>query len=489
MTEKSLALPPRRSIVARLLAVAAACFCLVSASRGDAQAPGNSREMFRALGVGDTYFERLTGGVAIDADEIDPLLRILYKLRQFPAFDMERWSAGADKLGETVSQPGKSRGGFYRLRGRVLAVEPQRPSRDQSQRYEMPRYFRCRIELDSPRRIADVYSENVPVAWQEGGKPDVPGGAFGAFLKLGKKSNGLDTLIFAAPRLAWYPNDLLGELGMDFGLLDDLQHAKNLSAEQRKALDREAFYQLLAAVGRTRPRQLIEQADADLANTPDRWRWKNRENQLQYSVVPLFNEPGTQIGRLVALSGAARRVVEIRVEDPETAARFGFDHYYSVSLFTDDSQGNPLTFCVRELPEGMPYGSDPRYGETVRVAGFFLKTWRYDVQKMSDPALSPDPKTNAQLSPLLIGRSLVWYPAMKPADSTFSNAVLLLVLAVAMLLIWAVAWRSRRREKRWVERAIGEEPKLDSGVDLGRAEPDFGRIAEMDHGEGREKPE
>lgn len=450
--------------------------------------PNNPREMFRVLGVGDTYFERLTVGVPVDADEIDPLLRILFKLRQFPAVDLERWALDADKLGKAATQSSEYRGSIFRLRGRVIAVEPFRPSADMSARYEMPRYFRCRLELDVSGQIAEVYTDKVPVEWQNGDKPDVDGGAFGVFLKLAKKIDKRETLVFVAPRLAWYPDDLLGRLGMDYGLLDNLWNQKNLTVEQHDALDREAFYQLLAAVGRARPGQLLEQADAELPRIGKDRRWTNREGKLQYSIVPLFNEPAMQVGRLVALSGTARLIEKIHVEDPNIVARFGFDHYYQVSLFTDDSQGNPLTFCVLELPKGMPFGNVPHYGESVRIAGFFFKTWSYRVPVMTDPARTPDPKTHHQASPMLIGRSLAWFPAPKPADTTVSNTVIITLLVVVMLIVWAVAWMSYRREKRWVAKAIGGPAKLDSGVDLSRVEPhsedkpDFSGLEKMDRG-------
>ena len=233
-------------------------------------------------------------------------------------------------------------------------------------------------------------------------------------------------LVFAAPRLAWYPDNLLGKLGMDFGLLDSPQARKPFNP--RNPEDREAFYQLLAAVGRADPGQLLQAAEEDLPKTPAAWRSTDQQGQEQYSVVPLFNEPATQPGRLVELFGTARLIEEVHLDprlDADIIARFGLDHYYQVSLFTDDSQGNPVTFCIRELPEGMPYGNLPHYGETVRIAGFFFKTWSYGVPKMTDPALDPgDPKTHQQLSPLLIGRSLTWYPAPQPADNTPTNVVI-----------------------------------------------------------------
>ena len=110
MTARNLVSMPRWSNVGRMFVAAATCFSLLAAARAEEKRPANPREMFRVLGVGDTYFERLTGGIALDADEIDPMLRILYKLRRFPALDLERWAADADKLNEALKQSGKFRG-------------------------------------------------------------------------------------------------------------------------------------------------------------------------------------------------------------------------------------------------------------------------------------------------------------------------------------------------------------------------------------------
>jgi hypothetical protein len=478
-----------------LLIAMALGLSLVGFARAEEKRPSNSREMFRFLGAGDTYFERMTGGVPVDTDELDPLLRILFKLRQFPAADMERWAIDGDKLGEAIGQAGKFRGSIFRLRGRVIAVEPQRPTAEQSQRYEMPRYFRCRLQIDSPPCFADIYTEDVPVAWRKGSKPNVDGGAFGVFLKTAKKIDNRDAPVFVAPRIAWYSDDLLGRLGMDYGLLDDLANVKNMSPEKHDSLDREAFLEMLAAVGRAKPGELARQADADLTSAPKDLKWTDREGKPHFSVVPLFNQPKTQVGRLVVLSGTARLIEKVYVEDPNAVARFGFDHYFLVSLFTDDSNGNPLTFCVRELPEGMPYGNLPHYGESVRIAGFFYKTWVYPVKRMADPSLMSNPKTGGQASPLLFGRSLVWYRAPKSASTPGLNTFVFASLAVVMLAIWGLAWRSRIREKRRRAESLGTTTKLDSVGDLGRigenpqAAPDFDRIAEMDQGPERKDNE
>jgi hypothetical protein len=497
MTTNTSPASTRWSKVLCLLAAVAMGLSSLSTACADDKRPTDPREMFRFLGVGDSYFEQLTAGVPVDADELDPLLRILFKMRQFPIADLDRWAQDEGKLSKSIGQSGQLRGSIFRLRGEVIGVEPRRPSADQAARYEMQQYFRCRLRLDSPPCFADVYTEHVPASWRKGGTPNVAGGACGVFLKLAKKVAGHDVLVFVTPRVAWYSDDLLGQLGMDYGLLDDLRHQENLTVEERKSLDYEAFYQMLAAVGRAKPGELLRQADADLPKTRQQWRWTDAEGRLRYSVIPLYNQPATQIGRLVTISGTARLIEEVRVEDPATAARFGFDHYYQVSIFTDDLEGStiisphsPLTFCVRELPDGMPYGNLAHYGESVRVAGFFFKTWEYRIQKMADPVMK-----TGQLSPLLIGRSLVWYPPPKPVTSTVVSAVIIGLLIVLMLGIWGVAWRSRRVEQQRAEHTV-PPPQLDTGIELSQVpaepeprpdgQPDFGQIAKMDHGHERQ---
>jgi hypothetical protein len=442
-----------------LLLAAVASFSVAAASADKIAQPTDPRAMFRALGATDADFGQLTNGVAIDAEETGPLLRILYRLRRFPLADIQRWALDAAKLDEALQKPGTFRGSIFQLRGRVAAVEPCRLSPEQSQRYEMPRCFRCRLLLDSPARIAEIYTENVPPSWRPGAKPDVRGGASAVFLKYAAPADGRPVLVFVAPRLAWYSDDLLGRLGMDFGLLDSEQMRKPFDKDS--AEDREAFYQMLAAAGRAKPGQLLAEADAELPQIPKTQRWTDRAGAEYYSVVPLFNEPATQRGRLVALSGVARRIQKILVAEPDVLARFGIDHYYEVFLFTDDSQGNPLTFCVRELPEGMPYGNQPHYGESIRVAGFFFKTWSYRVPTLTDPALTPDPKTHRQLSPLLVGRSLEWTPAGKPSGSTVPTTILIVLLILILAVIWGGAWRSRRRQQQRRERiaAVAGPPR------------------------------
>ena len=452
--------------LAMLVAVAATS--AITSQAEDTKKPDSPRAMFRLLGIDDSAFDRLVDNKPIDEAENETLLRVLFRLRMFPPIDLERWAIEPEKL-DSFAEHRDRRGTIFRLRGRVIEVELHKPTTNQTQRYELTEYFRCRLQLDPSGRTVEVYTEKVPLQWQKGAKPNAPAGALGVFLKLGDNAGDRAPPVFAAGRLAWYPGTPLGRLGMDVGLLDDVEDQKTSSSDTPE--DREAFYQMLAAVGRAEPGQLLRQAEADLPKTRESWRWTNRQGEQEYSVVPLFNEPASQRGRLVALSGTARRIEEIRVADPDIVARFGIDHYYQISLFTDDAQGNPVTFCVRELPQGMPYGNVPRYGEAVRIAGFFFRTWSYAVPQVADPTQKPgDPKLRRQLSPLLIGRSLSWRPVAKPVASHVSSLIIAGLLLVVMAVIWLLAWQNRQRERKWLAR-MESPPKFDGTAAFDQSGP------------------
>jgi len=409
-------------------------------------------EVFPLLGLDEDYFARLTDGRPLSDEESETLWRVMYHLRRYPMLKQEQWAKTDKEIATLFGKPGDFRGHFFRLRGRVLKVEACRPPEDVEERFELAGYYRCRLEL-ATGRIAEVYTEKVPQAWREGAEPNAEGGFLGVFLKLlppektpadaSEQSSGFRPL-FVATRLAWYSDDVLGRLGMDRGLLDEItDHQPILPAEK------EAFYQLLNAVGRVQSGQLFRLAEAELLKLPKAWRWTDAEGKKRYSVVPLFNQPDTQRGRLAAFSGTARRIIKVAIDDPEIVNRFGFDHYYQVSVVTDDSRGNSLTFCLRDLPSGMRYGNLPHYGESVRVAGFFFKSWSYRVPRLSDDEPGPaGAKTRWQLSPLLIGRSLEWFPAPKPEESNMSDLIVGGLFVAIMLIIWAVAWRSNRRRSR-----------------------------------------
>ncbi|NUQ63834.1 MAG: hypothetical protein HUU20_15260 [Pirellulales bacterium] len=441
------------------------------------------RELLELYGIDESHFANLTDREPWQAGEDEILMKIFYRLPGLRMADLERWAKPLD-LEALREAPAPHRGSVYRLVGRATKVEQLQPLPEMAERLGLEHYYRIRIEL-AEHGVASVFSRKVPKAWQRMQALNEPAAALGFFLKVGGEP-GEPIPIFAAPRIHWYPDSALGGLGMDVGLLDEVQQEEIAGGPNDAAAgidirklrltgnDREAFYQMLAAVGRTRPKQLLQEAQRRVAAS----------GRDSYSVVPLFNQPQSQIGRLVVLSGNARRVIPIPIDDKDITARLGISRYYEIYLFTEDSQDNPLVFCVRELPPGMPIGAGPQYGEEVTIAGFFFKTWAY--------RRSSQDGTDAvqwQLAPLLIGREAVWIPRQanrtSPVYGAIGSGLFVLVLTGLGLAVWLYGRSDRKARKFTIERQLVPEGgiALDQLALDADGKPDFRGLAEADDGE------
>jgi len=411
------------------------------------------RELLQMLGIDDSHFDLLADGRPWQAGEDEILMRVMFRFRdgRFPLADIERWARGKFDLAELVENPDAARGQIYRLAGRAISVEIVQPSPEMAARFEFERYYRCRLLLGERKQPAIVFTPAAPRAWQvSAGRIEERASALGLFLKLAAGEVQEPLPVFVAPRVAWHPPGLLGDLGMDVGLLDGLEDQKGLTLG-----DREGFYQMLAAVGRAEPGELLREANRQLART----------GEERFSVVPLFNQARQQRGRLVALRGRARRVTKIRVSDPDILARFGIDHYYEIGMFTEDSGGNPITFCVRELPRGMPTGDDPQFGELITVAGFYFKKWVYRVPRPADAPIPKDSRlVRMQPSPLLIGRKPLWHLPEDPAANTLAATIAGGLFVLALLGIWFALWRNSRSDKRFHDKTIAKARRADSAA-------------------------
>jgi hypothetical protein len=225
------------------------------------------------------------------------------------------------------------------------------------------------------------------------------------------------------------------------------------------AQERECFYQMLAALRRADPQDLRHRTDRPAGD--------------DFSVVPLFNKPEEQIGKLVALTGTARRAILVRLDpqaDADIIARFGFDHYYQVEIFTEDSQGNPLVFCLHQLPPDFPQG--PNIHETLRIAGFFYKTWAYQIQQTDG-----SDSQGRQLAPMLLGNQAVWL--LPPSKSGAAAGVIAAALfLLAMVGLFVGVWYLNRGDRKFRESTIARQLAPEPGVSLDKLglpdnKPDF----------------
>ncbi len=419
------------------------------------------RDLLDRFGIDDSQFERLSDYQAFNAGDEETMLRIMYRLDRFRQVDIERWAEPKFPVAEVFAAPTEARGELFWLAGRVTAIEKVELVPEVAERFEMPSYYRCTLQMEPQNQTAQLFVRDVPLDWKvHEGELNERATSYGIFLKVAGETAEKALPVFVTPHIAWYPPTPLGDLRMDVSLLEDVQNRRPLTGK-----DREAFYQLLAAAGRAKPGELRNLAKQRLAKAHSSVAWTDRQGRHRWSVVPLFNEAERQHGVLVEFEGTARRAERIEVRDPDIVARLGIDHYYQIALYPPDSQGNPLWFCVREIPDGMPLGADAQYAEHVRVAGFFFKTWAYRRGRYPEE-ISEGEQGPWQLAPLLIGKEAVWYPpatsVMNPRIGIIAGGLFVLTLAC----VWVAMWRYSRGDQEFHRRTIAKEYAVQPGVSL-----------------------
>ncbi len=439
------------------------------------------RDWLRGHDVDDSHFERLLDGCPVDGGDTEVLLDVMYWLGRLQQTLLDQWTHEDWDIARLKEKTNENRGEIFLLTGRVTSLEVVEPVPEIVDRLELPEYYRCRFVLPNDQP-AEIFARDLPKTWlaaiqDKDSGPGIPPDGYrasvrGLFLKLAGEDAEHPTPVFVAPRIAWHPDTPLGNLGMDVGLLEAVEDRRPLTGN-----DRECFYQMLAAAGRTPPGEILRQAQAEL----------ERSGEEHYSVVPLFNESESQRGRIVSLHGTTRRLVKIEVSDADIIERFGIDHYYEMALYTDDSRGNPLWFCLLELPEGMPTGDGPRYGEEVRVAGFFMKTWAYRSQEVEpEKDAGESPRQRVRLAPLLVGRCPVWYPRQPASENTFMAAIAGGLFVLALVGVWIGLWYYSRSDREFHQRTIAKTHSLDSGISLDEialnadGKPDFSGLSEAE---------
>ncbi len=398
-----------------------------------------ARDLLKLYGMTDERLGQITDGDVALVDNEDQqvlLLRMLIGAKRFSLGDLRRYAQPPAEWSKTLPA---SRGELYNLRGHVTKVETIAPPERLAERFELPRYYRCEVELDG-KQPAVIYALQVPKEWQQ--SADAPPsteplreriGAAG-FLVRSVNTAGNTLFEFTTQRLAWYPAGPLGDLEADAGLFETVRNNAPLEAG-----DTESFYDMLAACGRVTSQQLIRMAPETY---PVATMFPRRHKQTREII-----EPQAERGELIKLTGTAQRAVKIHLEDPDKIAAYGFDHYFEVEVWHADVVGNPIVFCLRKLPKEMPVGE--RIAVDVTVAGFFLKTWAYRINKSSD---STDEKTRFQIAPLLIGREALLVPREPP--NPYLQLAGGLLFAVAVVGAWiGVAW-SQREDKKFHDRVI-----------------------------------
>jgi hypothetical protein len=412
----------------------------------------SAREMLELFSIDRSQIEQLQDDRPLVADEEETLLKILYRIPYFGLDKMQAWCRRDVTLDDLADEPEVHRLDVVSWNGRVTGVERVELAAETATRFEFSHYYRVHFKPDifeTPvEQELQVCCRHVPASWEKPGVLNDRANVLGLFLKLGSPADEPPLLVLAADRVAWLPDRvvedwgitpdhvLLGRLGVDVGLLDQVRKTNGRGMESS---DGECFYQMLKAA-RSQP-------SMDL--------FMVARNSLDFDA--LLNRPESQQGRLFQFTGTARRIQRIVVGEEDIRERFGISHYYQIDMFVplgeipvrlgaDESapvfhNTFPVTVCTLRLPEGVPEGDD--VSVRLRVAGFYFKLWTYKSEYMS----SFDPRQR-QLSPLFISDiqpDIEASPARTPLWGWIGGSAFLLSLC----FLAAVAWFFRRSDRRF----------------------------------------
>jgi hypothetical protein len=180
------------------------------------------RDFLNLYGVDESLWNRVEDGRPIHSDERELILRLLYLTDRLRTVDRGQWTYRDFELTSLVNAPDRARGELFVARGRVQAVEARQPVPELVERFEFDRYYECQFVVDDGTR-AIVMARDVADAWKPSKTLDEPASFTGLFVKLASGDGKEPLPVFVTQHVAWHPDNLLGRLGMDVALLDDLR--------------------------------------------------------------------------------------------------------------------------------------------------------------------------------------------------------------------------------------------------------------------------
>lgn len=334
----------------------------------------------------------------------------------------------------------------------VAAIELNETEKE---RTGFERLYRVELGADSAKTI--VYTPDAPDFLQfdplapffDRAPTEGEYGGYGLLFGSELDANKSETPVVLSPKLGFRLDaaPLSRSAGLDLGAFDAFQvyPVNALETERdpakRKTIarslrwttdDREPFYETLAAVKRLNPRDDPREPLAD--------------------VVPLFNSPEKLRGAKAKISGWARRVNMILVDDPDVKAATGIDRYFQLYVYTDDSQGWPLVLCVPDLPDNLECGGGANYRRNVEFIGYFYKTWAYKNSDKPDADSDETPTSSWTRAPVLIGKITKAYPEERPEPAPPFSASAIITTFAILACAWIVLRRWTARPQKIVSR-------------------------------------
>ena len=502
---------PRGRAVVQLCLIGSLLAPLGSPTATAGESAADFRAVLELANLGPEVLAQLSDGPEYQDADWRILSQLLYRLRQYPASQLDRWTSPA-MPDQWLKDPGQYRGSLFDVTGTVESVQPVAMPENLVQLYELSTVYRCRFHFEEAGADGVVLTPRIPSRWKSLDSLQQPVRFRGVFLRLSKDEDR-PSAVLLTDHLAWRPRKgesagllLLARQGMDVALLDEVeQRSRFVSSEG------DAFYECLAALKRTDDHELRLLAQKNLEQVLQKWRARQTAAEKQCralreklaattddsqrkalrkdleaahrrqllaaavlqqgalglsSVAPLFLQPDQEVGELVHLEGIARRAVRIVAGDgfagpvSGAAARLGIDAYYELEVFTADSQNLPIVCCVNRLPANFPTGDAIR--EPISVAGVFFKSWLFRSRQVVDkqPGKSGAGQTGRQqrlYTPLVVGGTPTWLTQVVSNDSRWGlwGGVAFLVLLVG---IWIHMARLEKRDRE--ERAAAGEVKF-----------------------------
>ncbi len=444
----------------------------------------SAREMLELRNVDGSQLSRLLDRRPLHIDEHEVLYRLLYVLPKFPPDLVWRWSHEVDWSSEKekseqslLDDPMSCHAEFFRLQGYAIRVETVSILPEAAQLLEYSEYYRVEMEVDGLPDPVAVCVRVIPKAWKIDTKMHEPASIRALFLKDGAE----DGLIFAGNRMAWHPkNQVLGALGVDVGLFDQVRHNNKWRSSGARHRDvwshqgRELLFQSLAVLKETDVEKLQEQSSDEVP------------------IGEILQKPREQQGRFFTIKGTARRATKILVKAPDVRERFGIDHYWEVDVFmplepplkislagNEDVKASfrsyPVIVVVPELPEGMESGDE--IVERVEITACFMRLSSYKSEYMSN--LQED---YVQVSPILIGT----LSPLSTESHAINEQIGMIVgglFVIAMAGIWLGLWRYKRGDSEFAQTTLKRIRKVDTDGDMDMnfdTEADYGLNFDID---------
>ncbi|HEY6563053.1 MAG TPA: hypothetical protein VIY86_01030, partial [Pirellulaceae bacterium] len=421
------------------------------------------RAYWEQLGVFDDEWQRFQGSDRNSSDYQRMLMRLLTRLDRIPLGRIQSWRRELSGWPEWVSSP-EAPGSFVRLSGVLEKCDTEVLSQELADRFGFRTWYRCHVKCDDIPQPVQVITRNIPLAWKKLAESELRGERVEASAVLVApempRSEAQEEVpaargpnraaLFLTRGLSWFPtktrssprvsNDqvVLARIGFDIATLDGIRDPTRMAAE-----DTAAFYELLRVM-----------SDANASTI--------RAASSPATPIQLLRSPEEYRGSLCTFRGLARRAIRVRVDSPDTIARFGIRDYVEAVVFVEldtpirvrDEGGEdrefsryPLVFCCRTWPTAWPLGETIRV--PVRIQGAFLKNWAYPVAPLDDSS-QPASHDAFQVSPMLVGLEPHADRMAAPPNSNgtiWLTFIMLGLLAAMVGLLWHYARVNQRAER------------------------------------------